>query len=216
MRIMACSEKSKNFKKWQQTNMKNYFIVKNSATKKIYCEDCRRKFQSVYHLNHHLSSAIPCRDAYDEPSIDEPHTLLQHMPEEVLYLVSDFLLYIDLVNFICALPRLLVCHGMKVLWMRRMNRRHPRFNPYKMHVSVYWLLANELKVLRIENFLIIRLQGENSRDYADVVNYHDSVYRTFRKGGTCRRARIWNIKQYLIKYDKSLWRPGPLNRWILF
>ena len=75
MRIMACSEKSKNFKKWQQTNMKNYFIVKNSGTKKIYCEDCRRKFQSVYHLNHHLSSVMPCRDAYGEPRIDEPNTL---------------------------------------------------------------------------------------------------------------------------------------------
>ena len=85
-----------------------------------------------------------------------------------------------------------------------------------MHVSVYWLMANESKLLRIESFINIRLQGNDSRDYADVDEYHNSVYRTFWEGNACRRARIWNLNQYLTKYDKALWKPGPLNRWILF
>ena len=128
---MIC-KKSKNYKKLRQASMKNYFIVKNSVKKGIYCEDCRGKFQSLYHLNCHLSSAIPCGDPYDDPSIHEPDTLIQHMPEEILYIISDFLLFQDLVNFIWALPRLLVCQGMRTLWMQRMNQQHPRFNPFKM------------------------------------------------------------------------------------
>jgi hypothetical protein len=212
---MIC-KKSKNYKKLRQTSMKNYFIAKNSAKKGIYCEDCRRKFQSLHHLNYHLSSAIPCRDPYDGPSIDEPHTLIQHMPEEILYIISDFLLFKDLVNFICALPRLLVCQGMRTLWMQRMNRQHPRFNPSKMHVSTCWLIANETKLLEIESFINIYMQGNNSRDYDGMEEYHNAIYRLYWNGIPCRRARIWNLSQYARKYNNAMWRRGPLDRWILF
>jgi hypothetical protein len=213
---MQLCKKSKNYKKLRQSSMKNYFIAKNSAKKGIYCEDCRRKFQSLYHLNYHLSSAMPCRDSREGPSIDEPHTLIQHMPEEILYLICDFFLFKDLVNFICALPRLLVCHGMKTLWSQRMNRQHPRFNPSKMHVSMCWLIANETKLLEIESFINIYMQGNNSRDYDDMEEYHNAIYRLYWNGIPCRRARIWNLNQYARKYNNAMWRRGPLDRWILF
>ena len=215
MRIMAW-EKSKNLKKLRQASMKNYFIVKNSAKKRIYCEDCRREFQSRYHLNHHLSSAIPCRDPYGEPSIDEPNTSLQHLPEEVLYLICDFLLLEDLVYFIRALPRLLVCQGMRTLWTQRMNRRHPRFNPYKMHVSAYWLIANESKLLQIESFMNLYMQGNNPLGYDGMEKYHNTAYKLFWKGAPSRRARIWHLSQYVTKYNDVMLRPGSLDRWILF
>ena len=183
---------------------------------KIYCDDCRRKFESRYHLNYHLSSATPCRDPYAEPSKDQPNTSLQNMPDEVLYIISDFLMFVDIVNFIRALPRLLICHGMKTLWMRRMDRHHPRFIPRKMHVSIYWLIANESKLLHIENFINIRLQGKNSRDYAWLEEYHNTVYRTHRKGIACRRTRIWHLSEYLTKYRNTIAKPGPIKRSIWF
>ena len=138
------------------------------------------------------------------------------MPDEILCIISGFLLFKDLVNFIWALPRLFVCQGMRALWMRRMNREHPRFNPYKMHVSAYWLIANESKLLQIESFINIYLQGDNSRDYDDVEEYHNAVYRLYWKDIPCRRARIWNLSQYVTKYENVMRRPGPFNRRILF
>ena len=122
----------------------------------------------------------------------------------------------DLVNFIWALPRLLVCQGMRTLWMQRMNRQHPRFNPFKMRVSACWLIANETKLLQIESFINIYMQGNNSRNYDDMEEYHNAVYRLYWNGIPCRRARIWNLSQYVRKYNNAVWRPDRLNRWILF
>ena len=195
-------------KKWRQRSIRDYFSTRNACKSKIYCENCRRKFESSYHLKYHLSTVVQCRDPYSEPSRDVPKTLLQHMSEEVLYLISDFLLLKDLVNFIHAMPRLLICQGMKILWMRRMDRRHPRFTPRKMHITVSWLVANHFKFLSIDKFICIESQGNDSHDEVDPADYHIFfVPSRLNSGGLpCRHLRIWYLQQYLQNEPRPLWR----------
>ena len=132
------------------------------------------------------------QDPYAEPSKSQPNMSLQNMPDEVLYIISDHLLFVDLANFICGLPRLLICHGMETLWSRRMDRHHPKFALRKMYVSIYCLIANEMKVWSIEHFIYIRSQGKNSYDDASLEEYHRLFSRSHLTGDTCRYARIWH------------------------
>ena len=219
---MNC-KKSKIYKKWRQTSIKHYFLATNFSKSKIYCEDCRRKFESRYHLKYHLSTTAPCRNPYIEPSKDRPYTSLQNMSDEVLYLISDFLLLKDLVSFIEALPRLLICHGMKTLWIERMDRRHPRFTSRKMYTSVHWLIANERKLLSIDHFIYTRSQGNDFDDNVNLEEYHRLFKRDARsrsRSSTCRHARIWYLQGYLNKWSRAMSRainePGPLKTSILF
>ena len=128
-------------------HVKHYFLAANFSKSKIYyCEKCRRKFESKYHL----SITAPCRNPYIERSKDKPpHTLLllQNMSDKIFYLISDFILLKDLVDFIRAFSILLICHGMKkTLWLRRkMDYQHPpKFVPNKMtDVKICcWMMRN--------------------------------------------------------------------------
>ena len=197
-------------KRRRQTSIRHHFLATNFSKSLIYCEDCRRKFESSYHLKYHLSTSVPCRDPYSkEPSKDRPYTSLQNMHDEVLYLISDFLLLKDLVNFIEALPRLLTCHGMKTLWIERMDRRHSRFTSRKMYTSVQWLRANEKKLSSIDYFIYTRSQG----NYPDGKVDSEEYYRLFKRGArssstsnACRHARIWYLQGYLNKWSLEMSR----------
>ena len=223
---MSCKKWKKiHNKKWRQTSVKHYYLATNFSKSNInYCEECRRKFESRYHLKYHLSTSAPCRDPYVERSKDAPHTLLQNMSDEILYLVSDFLLLRDLVSFIQALPRLLICHGMKTLWMRRTNHRHPRFTPRKMrNITVGWLIHNEIKLLSIDHFIYVRCQGDNSHADVDWKEYHRLFVKNSRSrltsGTSCsRHARIWNLQEYLNKWRRRAIsnQRGPLATSLLF
>ena len=215
---MSCKKWKIHNKKWRQTSVKHYFLATNFSKSNInYCEDCRRKFESRYHLKYHLSTTAPCRDPYVERSKDAPHTLLQNMSDEILYLVSDYLLLRDLVSFIQALPRLLICHGMKTLWMRRTNHRHPRFTPGKMrNITVGWLMYNEIKLLSIDHFIYVRCQGDNDSHAVDVVDWQE-YHRLFVKNSrpfswlltsdkmSCSRqyAHIWNFQDSIEKWRRK-------------
>ena len=208
----------------RQTSVKHYFLAANFSKSKIYyCEECRRKFESKYHLKYHLSITAPCRNPYIERSKDKPHTLLQNMSDEILYLISDFLLLKDLVNFIRALPRLLICHGMKTLWLRRMDYQHPRFVPNKMtDVKICWLMRNNLALLNIDHFINNRSQGDNSHVDEDWRKYRRLFVKNPRGASTftsCNRhERIWNFQQYLNKRQGRAIRNqrGPTGKWLLF
>ena len=127
------------------------------------------------------------------------------MPDEILYLISDFLLLKDLVNFIQALPRLLICHGMKTLWMRRMDDQHPRFMPHKMADDIiknYWLMNNEMRLLSMDHFINIRCQGYySSHADEDRREYHKLFVKNSRGA-----SRIWNFRQYLSKWRRRATR----------
>ena len=190
-------------------SIKDYFFATNFSNSKIYCEYCRRKFESRYHLKYHLSTTAPCRNPYIEPSEDRPYTSLQNMSDEVLYLISDFLLLKDLVSFIEALPRLLICHGMKTLWIERMDRRHPRFTSRKMYTSVQWLRANEKKLSSIDYFIYTRSQGNYPDGKVDSEEYYRLFKRDARSSSTsirCRHARIWYLQGYLNKWSLEMSR----------
>ena len=196
--------------------MKHCFFVKNLVKSKIHCDDCRQKFESHHHWNHRLLAAALCPDPYAEPSEDPPNMLLQNMLYDVLYIVADFLLFKDLANYICALPRLLVCHGMKTLWAWRMNRHHLRFGPHKMNVSIYWLIANKMKLLHIGHFITIRSQGRISRDDGCLEAYHRFLYLSDRLKYGCRHAWIWHLHDYVKEYREVMAKPGPLQTSVLF
>ena len=146
-------------------HVKHYFLAANFSKSKIYyCEKCRRKFESKYHL----SITAPCRNPYIERSKDKPpHTLLllQNMSDKIFYLISDFILLKDLVDFIRAFSILLICHGMKkTLWLRRkMDYQHPKFVPNKMtDVKICWMMRNNLTLLNIDHLINNRSQGDDN------------------------------------------------------
>ena len=88
-----------------------YFkIIKKGGRYKIWCQTCNRPFISEHHLLNHKQYRCKLNRA-------PPQFLLQHINDEDLIKIASYLDLQSLVSMITALPRMIICHGMRALWM---------------------------------------------------------------------------------------------------
>ena len=121
------------------------------------------------------------------------------MNEEDLIKIASYLDLQNLVNMIVALPRLLICHGMRVLWINTFERC--RFTPWK------WICRNVVDIRDIDLFFIARKQG---RIYChESISWYFSTYINGLKNCISRRACIWWIN---VSFNFMWYHPPPGTR----
>ena len=170
-------EASKTKDIWNSKRIPDYFkILKKSGRYKIWCKRCKRLFISRYHLLNHKQKICQLVRA-------TPHFSLQHANDEDLIKIAGYLDLQNLVNMIIALPRLLISHGIRVLWKNTFERCY--FTPWK------WICKNVEHIRDIDFFLIALRQGRN--DHQENINQYFSTYINGEKNCKSRRACIWWI-----------------------
>ena len=97
--------------KKRQSIITNFFTTIKYG-RKIYCKNCKRIFISKYHLQFHLK-AVSC-----SLTDSKPFLRLENLEEHILVKIAEYLILPNLASFIIALPRLLICHGMKTVWLK--------------------------------------------------------------------------------------------------
>ena len=141
-----------------------------------YCQNCKRKFETRMHLYQHLKLE---KCVYYGGS---PWVSFIFLPEPALLLILRMLSLVDFVNALMADDRLLLTHGVRLLWRFRMRTEHPK---------CYWIKCN-LKILRLLDHCI------NDRRQGSLTNKTARDIRTKKLNGQyfCGSLRtvIWSLK----------------------
>lgn len=170
---------------WTSKRIPDYFkIVQKGGRYKIWCHKCKRIFASMYHLKNHKLQKC-------QPNNGIPYLSLQHMNEEELIRITAYLDLKNLINLIIALPRLLIVHGMRVLWMRTFE--NCRYTPWR------WICRNVQEIRDIDFFFVALKQGKMD-DYESLSSYFSSYINGIKNCET-RRACIWWIS------TSTVWTP---------
>ena len=132
----------------RQTIVTNFFKTIKEG-RKIYCKNCKRIFISTHHLQFHLES-VSCVLTDNKPFIK-----LESLEEHILVEISEYLILPYLASFITALPRLLICHGIKAVWLKAVMRTDSQAMRINKH--------QKFRLYNIDYFLVGLNQGVKKR-----------------------------------------------------
>ena len=151
---------------------------------RIFCTRCKLIFQSLLELNHHR--LFPCK--YRE---NKPHLSLEFLGENILVEIADRLAFQDLTSFIIALPRLMIAHGTRRIWLRAIIKTET--------YSHSWIRRNLNHLHLIDHFMIALKQGQRKTSRGKRIKIIKSLKKmVWRK---CER-RHWPAKDL----RKLIWR----------
>ncbi len=80
------------------------------------CVRCKTQFESIFHLENHLCEG---KSRYR----GKPRLRLQNLHDAVILSIARHLSLLDLVSFIDALPRLMIIHGLRKVWLGKYSAR---------------------------------------------------------------------------------------------
>ena len=121
--------------------MTDYFKV--VAGRRFYCLTCKSKFESEFHMGIHVCTGKT--SLYGKPRVR-----LQNVHDEILYQIMKHLNIHDLTNFLVALPRGKLVHGLLKIWLIKYEVRYREYDLW------LWSLSDENTVPGYEKWRVYR------------------------------------------------------------
>ncbi len=128
------------------------------------------------------------------------------MPDDVLYEILDHLHLPDMINTFQAFPTFILVHGVRNLWISRMDRTHISFTTEKSKISWNWVFENERLLRKYDLFIFARNQGDLDMSDNQVLNYleFEACISMTPTWGQNRQMTLWGIKDFRCKYGYHL------------
>ena len=131
---------------------------------------------------------------------------LRAMPDDVIYNILDNLHLQDMVNTFQALPTFILVHGVRNLWIIRMDRNHKSFTPDKCKIEWNWVFDNDRLLRKYDLFIVARNQGDLDIRDNQVLDYleYEALISMTPTWGQNRQMTLWGIKNYRLLYGYDL------------